>query len=196
MMQDPRLQIDQAAFLRRGMVVSWEWGTSGRGATAQADGLRPMGRIITEADHSAVPGMGLGIQVLDDPDWVIDANRALALGRALYLEKAVDPPKVLNAHHVGRNVAGAVYIGRPSNWGNPFEIGKDGDREDVMRKYIQSLHDQPEFLLKIRRELVGKDLICWCDPAPCHGHILRDIAMGAPLPEIPVIEQPDMFQDY
>jgi len=28
-----------------------------------------------------------------------------------------------------------VYIGRPSKWGNPFVIGRDGSRADVIAKY-------------------------------------------------------------
>ena len=70
-------------------------------------------------------------------------------------------PAVSNARKVGKHRAGAVYIGRPSVWGNPFSIGKDGDREEVIAKYIAWLHENPDFVERIRRELVGKDLICW-----------------------------------
>lgn len=28
-----------------------------------------------------------------------------------------------------------VYIGRPSKWGNPFIIGRDGTREEVIDNY-------------------------------------------------------------
>lgn len=28
-----------------------------------------------------------------------------------------------------------IYIGRPGKWGNPFTIGKDGTREEVIVKY-------------------------------------------------------------
>jgi len=28
-----------------------------------------------------------------------------------------------------------VYIGRPSKWGNPFVIGKDGTRKEVVAQY-------------------------------------------------------------
>ena len=91
--------------------------------------------------------------------------------------------KVLNAHKVGKHVPGAVYIGRPSPYGNPFTIGKDGTREEVLCKYIDWLHENPEFVARVREELKGKDLLCWCAPAECHGHILRDLAAGDPLPE-------------
>jgi hypothetical protein len=43
---------------------------------------------------------------------------------------------VLNARIVGKAPArGRVYIGRPSKWGNPFVIGRDGSREEVIEKY-------------------------------------------------------------
>ncbi|MEP3667013.1 MAG: DUF4326 domain-containing protein [Roseibium sp.] len=91
-------------------------------------------------------------------------------------------PRVLNARVAGKSCPGAVYIGRPSPWGNPYSIGKDGDRDEVLCKYIDWLHDNPAFVERVRRELAGLDLICWCVPAACHGHILRDIAAGKPLP--------------
>ena len=63
-----------------------------------------------------------------------------------------------------------IYIGRPSKWGNPFTIGKDGTREEVILKYIDWLEQQPQLLAQIS-ELKGKTLGCWCHPKPCHGDI-------------------------
>lgn len=71
---------------------------------------------------------------------------------------------------------GAVYIGRPSKWGNPFWIGKDGDREEVIGKYSQHLVESG--LINEVGELAGKDLVCWCSPLPCHGDILLRLANG------------------
>lgn len=68
-----------------------------------------------------------------------------------------------------------VYIGRPSKWGNPFTIGKDGNREEVIIKYIDWLEKQPELLASIH-ELKGKILGCWCCPNACHGDVLAEIA--------------------
>jgi len=68
-----------------------------------------------------------------------------------------------------------VYIGRPSKWGNPFAIGKDGDRTVVLKKYEQWLISKPELLAALP-ELKGKVLGCWCAPASCHGHILARYA--------------------
>ena len=59
-------------------------------------------------------------------------------------------------------------IDRNSDWGNPFEVGHDGDRDTVCdsfeiyfgRKY--SLHER---VLGLK----GKVLGCWCYPQRCHG---------------------------
>ena len=69
-----------------------------------------------------------------------------------------------------------VYIGRPSDWGNPFVIGKDGDRADVIRKYRQWIENQPELLSRVKKELQGRRIACWCKPEDCHGDILAEIA--------------------
>ena len=88
-------------------------------------------------------------------------------------------PKVYNKRH--NNVPkDAVYIGRPSKWGNPFEIGKDGTREEVVEKFRKAVMHNDKYWSVWRWEtrlaLKGKDLICWCSPAPCHGDILLEIA--------------------
>jgi hypothetical protein len=64
-----------------------------------------------------------------------------------------------------------VYIGRPSRWGNPFRIGRDGTRRQVIRKYEAWLLSQPNLLDELK-ELKGKVLGCWCKPKACHGDIL------------------------
>ena len=84
-------------------------------------------------------------------------------------------PKVLNKYLDGFPW-GSVYIGRPSLLGNPFSIGKDGTREDVIEKYRKWIDTQPELIVKIKRELFGKDLVCFCKPLSCHGDILLKIA--------------------
>ena len=66
-----------------------------------------------------------------------------------------------------------VYIGRPSKWGNPFSIGKDGTRSEVIQKYSVWLSKQPNLLNAIG-ELRGKVLGCWCHPQPCHGDVLLE----------------------
>jgi hypothetical protein len=81
-------------------------------------------------------------------------------------------PKVLNKSRDGIP-NGAVYVGRPTKWGNPFVIGIDGDRDEVIAKHKEwfmakcagSYDFDPE-------ELRGKDLVCWCAPAACHADVL------------------------
>lgn len=68
-----------------------------------------------------------------------------------------------------------VYIGRPSKWGNPFVIGKDGTREEVITKYAAWVRTQPQLVAALP-ELRGKVLGCWCSPQPCHGDLLERLA--------------------
>jgi RNA recognition motif-containing protein len=69
-----------------------------------------------------------------------------------------------------------VYIGRPSDWGNPFVIGKDGDRDDVIQKYRNWIMRQPDLLARAKKELRGQRIACWCKPEACHGDVLAEIA--------------------
>lgn len=70
----------------------------------------------------------------------------------------------------------AIYVGRPSKWGNPFKIGKDGNRAQVITAYMSycslRLQSEPHWL----DELKGKDLVCWCSPLPCHADVLLELA--------------------
>jgi Domain of unknown function (DUF4326) len=64
---------------------------------------------------------------------------------------------------------GAVYIGRPSRWGNPFHLNREVDRDYVCDKFGSKVISQLDV-----SELRGKDLVCWCAPRRCHGDsILR-----------------------
>lgn len=70
----------------------------------------------------------------------------------------------------------AVYVGRPTKWGNPFKPQDYGLGECLM-KYREWLGEQikkdPNFL----KPLVGKDLVCFCKlDAPCHADILLEMA--------------------
>ena len=82
--------------------------------------------------------------------------------------------EVLNKHKADVP-AGAVYIGRGSKWGNPFRIGRDGDRATVIAKHERWLSDRHD-LLRAIDELRGRDLLCFCAPLPCHGELLLRLA--------------------
>jgi len=68
-----------------------------------------------------------------------------------------------------------VYIGRPSKWGNPYMIGKDGTREEVVEKFRQYIFMNPQLRCELG-ELKGQTLGCWCHPDTCHGDVLAEMA--------------------
>lgn len=71
-----------------------------------------------------------------------------------------------------------VYVGRPSKWGNPFVIGRDGERGEVIAKYEEWLMEPQNAWRRklIKKELRGKVLGCWCAPKACHGEVLARLA--------------------
>jgi len=73
-----------------------------------------------------------------------------------------------------------IYIGRPGPFGNPYVIGKDGTRDEVIEKFEHYARSNPELMEKIHREIPGKVLGCWCGTKRCHGEILIKIANEAP----------------
>jgi hypothetical protein len=66
-----------------------------------------------------------------------------------------------------------VYIGRPTIYGNPFHIGTDGTREEVVAKYKEYAKQRLDD--KALQFLVGKTLGCSCKPKPCHGDVLIEL---------------------
>jgi hypothetical protein len=78
-----------------------------------------------------------------------------------------------------------IYIGRGKDprtgapdlgWGNPFVIGRDGNRDEVVAKYRAWIESQPNLIRRAKLELRGKTLGCWCAPQACHGDVLIKIA--------------------
>lgn len=96
--------------------------------------------------------------------------------------------------HVKDQIPGAVYIGRAmpqrglqaGKWGNPYKVGRDGTRAEVIDKYRSLIHPvSPDGWLNMNayQELVGKPLACWCrkddeERTPgnaCHGDVLIEM---------------------
>lgn len=75
-----------------------------------------------------------------------------------------------------------IYIGRGrgSQWENPFRIGVDGSRDEVIAQYELWLPEQPELMAQIG-ELADKTLGCWCAPLRCHGEVLARLAARVPV---------------
>lgn len=83
--------------------------------------------------------------------------------------------KVYNKHHKDYP-EDSVYIGRGSDYGNPFVIGKDGTRKEVIQKYIDLIESDQNLKNLIKQRLKGKNLLCFCSPKICHGDYLIKIA--------------------
>jgi hypothetical protein len=91
----------------------------------------------------------------------------------------------LKGHRDDPDYADVVYVGRAMHRGgwhldgspfaNPFRPGKDGTRVQVMEKYREWLLNRPDLLDRLP-ELRGHRLGCWCDPEPCHAHVLAELA--------------------
>lgn len=64
------------------------------------------------------------------------------------------------------------YPKKDSLWMNPYKIGKDGTREQVLKKYRSYIETIIEVMFDEFVKLKGKNLGCWCHPEPCHGNIL------------------------
>lgn len=84
-------------------------------------------------------------------------------------------PSLFNKHRPG-DWSNATYIGRGSKWGNPFVIGKDGTRDEVIARYVAWFLSQPDLVAAAQRELRGQNLVCYCAPRACHGEILLQVA--------------------
>ena len=83
--------------------------------------------------------------------------------------------------------ANAVYVGRPTEWGNPFPLDVFG-REEAMRKFrgLFENHDAAiaaAYPVDRVAELRGKDLACWCPlTRACHADVLLERANAARRP--------------
>jgi hypothetical protein len=103
--------------------------------------------------------------------------------------------KVINHHHgpaASRPGAYQLNIMRPGLLGNPYSIGHDGSREEVIEKYRAFLATAYDFDPKIRTIIhslqecfetgVEVDLICCCKPKPCHGDVIVEFVVDKEIP--------------
>jgi hypothetical protein len=108
-----------------------------------------------------------------EPEWT---DEELALQACVERGESI----VLNmhTHHALQAWARAtdrfVRIDRVSPWGNPFEVDKDGTRDEVVANYREFYFPNKPSLLQRLEELEGKALGCWCAPALCHGNVLLE----------------------
>ncbi|WP_046483856.1 DUF4326 domain-containing protein [Pseudomonas veronii] len=71
-----------------------------------------------------------------------------------------------------------VYIGRGTLWGNPYQMGKEGTREEVIAKFAYDFEKRflklPDKFDENIEKLRGKTLGCHCKPAACHGDVIAN----------------------
>lgn len=79
-----------------------------------------------------------------------------------------------------RKPPGCVVVARPTRWGNPFVVGKDGDAAECVRLFAGDIHHPNSrlgFTPADLEQLRGKDLACWCRlDAACHADVLLELA--------------------
>ena len=91
-------------------------------------------------------------------------------------------PRLREEFEYTQVVNSTVLIDRRSKWGNPFRIGRDGSREEVIARYRADLWRRiqaGEVTLEELAELDGCWLACWCEPLPCHGDVIARAAEWA-----------------
>ena len=72
---------------------------------------------------------------------------------------------------------GAVYVGRPTKWGNPWRRHSDETDDQMLVRYLRHVLRLIESGALDISELRGKDLACWCPlDAPCHADFLLRLA--------------------
>ena len=88
-----------------------------------------------------------------------------------------------------------VYVGRPSRWGNEFEMTAGDSRQLAVEMYAAHLQSYFGFTQRMLEKafhpwpveatdfkdwlapLRGKNLACWCPPdEPCHADLLLKLA--------------------
>jgi hypothetical protein len=80
-----------------------------------------------------------------------------------------------------------VYVGRPTMWGNRWQIGTHSNwlgrtvatKQEAVNCYAALMWPEPHHEAWVRENLSGKNLMCWCRlDEPCHADVLLKIANG------------------
>ena len=94
-------------------------------------------------------------------------------------------PKVLNINKLTNTELrspNVVYVGRPSQWGNMHHVGYClkcrvfHTRDEAIKLFERDIKQQSDLLEKARKDLRGKDLVCWCAPDDCHARVWLEVA--------------------
>lgn len=151
----------------------------------QIDTPRPEPREFLFLEHPTLPGVAIGFR------------RDTFLNPAWKMERI--PQRTQRKRSSSPGIPpGSVYVGRPSQWGNPAVIGDFHKLQFVATRHIavamfydhckDMATNDPEGFVAWLKPLIGRDLCCWCPPdEPCHADIL--IAIARHLKD--VIDDPD-----
>jgi hypothetical protein len=103
----------------------------------------------------------------------------------VYIGRGRDPMVEYSRSH------GTILTGKPGDYGNPWTHKKSAiaeyqveTAEEAVAKFREYVLAHPELQERIRRELRGKTLGCWCSSkrrksgvrTPCHGDVLIEVA--------------------
>ena len=78
---------------KRGAMVAFEWSLGDAGDFARENSIRALGMVVTREDLPQMTSTAAGIQLLDDPTWVIDPAFAIAKGKTFV---SANEPKEIN----------------------------------------------------------------------------------------------------
>jgi|GEM_PF-1064392 len=123
---------------------------------------KQVGKEVAKAAKNIVP------QSADD--WTEsekERRAAVERGETVVANKKADRQLIRWASEKGH----FLPIDRGTQWGNPFVVGEDGDRDTVCDSFEVYFNLKPSLQVKIP-SLAGKVLGCWCFPERCHGNHL------------------------
>ena len=84
-----------------------------------------------------------------------------------------------------------VYVGRPTMWGNRWQIGT---HSNLLGRSVETLAEavecyrriafvEPHMTAWVREQLRGKNLACWCPlDQECHADVLLELANAGDAP--------------
>jgi hypothetical protein len=91
----------------------------------------------------------------------------------------------LKGHRDDPDFDDVVYVGRAMHRGgwhlaasplaNPFRLGRDGTREEIVAAYREYILGRPDLLARLP-DLRGRRLGCWCVPLACHAQVIAELA--------------------
>lgn len=101
--------------------------------------------------------------------------------------------------YIGRRCTMGGYNLPESIWHNPFSVKScNGSVHLAVWLFVRHLASNPSLLARLRDDLRGKRLGCWCKPRRCHGDVLAVLAnapdYGAMLGRLRVLEACDPEQ--